>query len=358
MHALVIRSSAMGDVILTVPVLKMVLRENPDLRITMITNELFKPFFNGIERLSFVCPDFKDKHKGIRGLTKFVIQLNTNHNFDVIIDLHSVLRSVYMRFLYKLKGVPIFSINKGREEKKRLIMRRKFQRLKHVTDRYIDVFKSAGLKTTEVEEDYIVPTNGANEALDLFLNKSKIKKKTMWIGIAPFAKHETKIWPTNNFYKLMEIINDFHEVKFFMFGGGEKEHIIINSFTKNFPNVVNMVGRITLKQEIALIDRLDFMITMDSANMHLASLLGKKVISIWGATHPYFGFSPVNQRAEFSIQIPLPDLKCRPCSVYGNTKCKNKSKFKCLYDITPDHVYEKLVEYGLLENKQFNEELQ
>lgn len=357
MHALVIRNSAMGDVALTVPVIKMVLKENPDLKITMITNEVFKPFFNNIDRLSFVCPDFKLKHKGIRGLTKFVIELTLHHNFDVIIDLHSVLRSFYMRFLFRLKGVPVFRINKGRAEKSRLLKRVKFKKLAHSTDRYIDVFKAAGLKTNSIDGMYMEPTTGAIEALELFLSKANIKQDKTWIGIAPFAKHDTKIWPTNNFYKLIEIINDFHQVQFFMFGGGEKENIIVNSFTKNFNNVVNMVGRITLKQEIALMNKMDFMISMDSANMHIASLLNKKVLSIWGATHPYFGFAPLNQRAEFSIQIPLQDLKCRPCSVYGGESCKNSSKYKCMYDITPDHVYEKIVEYGLLENKQFDEKV-
>lgn len=357
MHILVIRASSMGDVVLTVPVLRMVLRENPTLHITLVTKSVFKPFFHGIERLELIVLDTKRRHKSIWGLSRLANQLSRHQDYSVVIDLHAVIRSFILSKLLNLKGIPVFRIRKGRAEKARLLKRIKFKRLKHTTERYMDVFRAAGLQVGSIQEEHIQVSEPAFQGLDDFLTKAKLAKNKTWIGIAPFAKHAAKMWPNNHLYKLIEIINDFHDVNFFMFGGGEKEHIIINSFTKTFDNVVNMVGMVSLPEEIALIKKLDFMISMDSANMHLASLLGTKVISIWGATHPYFGFSPVGQRSEFSIQIPLPDLKCRPCSVYGKAKCTNPSKYKCLYDISPDHVYTRLVEYGLLTNEHFNENL-
>lgn len=65
-------------------------------------------------------------------------------------------------------------------------------------------------------------------------------------------------------------------------------------------------------------DRLDVMIGMDSSNVHIAALLKKPVIGIYGTTHPVSGFGPFAQEDSGVLQVDLP---CRPCSIYGNTKC-------------------------------------
>jgi ADP-heptose:LPS heptosyltransferase len=83
---------------------------------------------------------------------------------------------------------------------------------------------------------------------------------------------------------------------------------------------------------------LDLMLSMDSANMHLASLTGVPVISIWGATHPYAGFMGYGQNPDNAIQTSLP---CRPCSIYGNKPCMSKD-YACLNDIRPETVLEKI----------------
>ena len=74
---------------------------------------------------------------------------------------------------------------------------------------------------------------------------------------------------------------------------------------------------------------LDVMLSMDSANMHLASLTGIPVVSVWGATHPMAGFLGYNQDPENVIQI---DLECRPCSIYGNKPCQ-RGDYACLQNI-------------------------
>ena len=80
------------------------------------------------------------------------------------------------------------------------------------------------------------------------------------------------------------------------------------------------------------------MITMDSSNMHLAALAGTKVVSVWGATHPFAGFMPYNQSKELVVQVSLP---CRPCSVYGNKPCYRKD-FACMNLISPEMITNKV----------------
>ena len=93
--------------------------------------------------------------------------------------------------------------------------------------------------------------------------------------------------------------------------------------------------------ELALMGQLDAMLSMDSANMHLASLVGTRVVSIWGGTHPYAGFLGWNQKESDCIQLDLP---CRPCSVYGNKRCL-RGDYMCMNGITPEYILQKISPY-------------
>jgi ADP-heptose:LPS heptosyltransferase len=100
-----------------------------------------------------------------------------------------------------------------------------------------------------------------------------------------------------------------------------------------------MAGKMSFKEELDVISGLDVMVSMDSANMHLASLYGVPVISIWGATHPFAGFYGWGQAIENAVQV---DLYCRPCSVFGN-KRGVRDDLACLYSISPVAVYNQVM---------------
>ena len=127
----------------------------------------------------------------------------------------------------------------------------------------------------------------------------------------------------------------------FLFGGGEEETRQIADLCAQYPNVQAAKSQHGLAGELALMGQLDVMLSMDSANMHLASLVGTPVVSIWGGTHPYAGFLGWNQKPDDCVQIDLP---CRPCSVYGNKPCL-RSDYACLNGITPEQIIAKLSPY-------------
>ena len=91
-------------------------------------------------------------------------------------------------------------------------------------------------------------------------------------------------------------------------------------------------------RSLVLMSHLDVMISMDSANMHFASLVNTPVVSIWGATHPYAGFMGWGQKPHNAVQI---DLACRPCSIFGNKPCL-RGDLACLRTISPEMVYERV----------------
>jgi len=148
--------------------------------------------------------------------------------------------------------------------------------------------------------------------LDKFISNSENKT----IGIAPFAAHKSKMYPLELMERVIsELSKDCNIV---LFGGGEKEVKILNQLESKFDNVFSVAGKLSLNQELNLIYNLDLMLAMDSGNAHIAAMLGKKVITIWGVTHPFAGFAPFNQPLDFALTSNRDEFPLIPTSVYGN----------------------------------------
>jgi ADP-heptose:LPS heptosyltransferase len=335
MQLLVIRTSAMGDVALTAPVLKEMRQHYPDIEIVLLTRPAFKPFFTLIDGLSFFFPDLKNTHKGIPGIFRLYRDINKQAKIDHVIDLHDVLRSKILRFIFRLSGTPVSVIDKGRGEKKSLIRGNNKIKLKHSVERYCDVFAKAGFPVILPKEAAIIPSRESLLKADLICNSEEIN-----IGVAPYAKHELKMWPEENMIKLLSLISANIKCRFWLFGGMEESERLA-SFQSRVPGSVNLAGKLSLEEELALMSRLSFMIAMDSSNMHMAALVGTKVISIWGGTDPLSGFGAWMQPHNYFMSIPVDELTCRPCTIFGKGTCR-RGDFACMNWLTPEIVYNKL----------------
>jgi ADP-heptose:LPS heptosyltransferase len=347
---LVFRLSAMGDVALTVPVIRNVIESNSDLHITLVTRPFFAPFFFGIPRLKLYFPDLDGKHKGPKGLFRLFLKLKKMGPYEEIIDLHSALRTKVVSFFFRVTGTPVFSISKGRAEKNRLIKTKKIKVLKHSIQRYADTFIKAGIDVKIGKAPYIDYSTEAFQSARSYLLGKIPEKGYLKIGLSPFANTEPKIWGLENFKELITLINQNHKAVFFLFGGGEKEIKLLKQLEQHVENIHLVAGKFTLSEEIAMIRMLDLMIAMDSSNMHLASLSGIRTISVWGGTHPAFGFSATGQPEEYHIQPPEGILTCRPCSVFGGKKCIYPT-VRCMELIKASDLYDRLVKLDVLTPK-------
>jgi ADP-heptose:LPS heptosyltransferase len=336
MRLLIIRTSAMGDVALTTPVLRALREQYPELETVLLTRPSFKPFFFSFEDLTLFFPDLKKRHKGFPGLIRLFRDISDTGKFDLIVDLHDVLRSQILRFLFRLKGVPSYVIDKGRGEKRSVITGKRRTKLKHSVERYCDTFARAGFPLTLTKGPWIIPSP---EAL---LKVASITGPggELRIGVAPYAKHDLKKWPEDYMLHLLGMISEKHKANFYLFGG-EDETEKLSAFQKKIAGSYNTAGMLTLGTELALMSRLDFMIAMDSSNMHMAALAGTKVISIWGGTDPMTGFGAWMQPEEYFVSIPVDDLKCRPCTIYGKGECK-RGDLACMNWLTPEIVFRKI----------------
>ncbi len=342
---LVIRLSAMGDVALSLPVIIEAAKER---RIAIVTRPAFVPFFDNIPGLEIIRVETGGRHKGICGMIKLFREINIAYNVSGVVDLHDVIRSRLLSFLFRLSGVKISRIKKGRAVKRKFVRRKTIGNLPHTTERYKKAFERAGVKTGDISIPAFILTGKENRDAGQFLAGITGNSGELKIAIAPFTKHRTKSWPVEYISELIRLFNRDFSVRFFLFGGGDELSRLEKIATMS-DNITILAGGFDLRQELAILSLMDVMISMDSSNMHLAALAGIKTVSIWGGTHPAIGFTPVGSQKHLIIGIPFEELKCRPCTVYGKGKCKRKDmQYKCLKDLSPALVYSRIEETGLL----------
>ncbi len=330
---LVIRFSALGDIAMTVPVVHDLAILYPELEITVLSREMARPLFEIMPKnVHFFGADLKGQHKGLLGLCRLWRDAHLN-NFDYIADFHDVLRTWWLRTEGCLRRKKVAKIDKGRKGKKALTRQKNKVFVQQATsfERYAKVLEQLGfpIKPQFTKLDY-----------SAFCKTQKADNET-WIGIAPFAKHPAKVYPLKKMELVIKTLSERENTTVFLFGGGEVEKQQIAELCAKYPYVKVVQSQHGLASELGLMDQLDVMLSMDSANMHLASLVGTSVVSIWGGTHPYAGFLGWNQKEENCIQLNIP---CRPCSVYGNKPCF-RGDYACLSGITPEQVINKLSPY-------------
>ncbi len=345
-HLLVLRFSAMGDVALLAPVVKAVTDRYPDVRITVVTRPKFAVFFGQFARVRVVEADVSGRHKGLAGLFRLFQELRKMDPVDLVVDANENLRSAVLKRLFRMAGVTSVTIDKGRTEKKTLTRKDdKIRRpLPHSIDRYAKLFETAGFAVQPPSSFSFAPRPAAETELVAFLDRHKLTSAAHdepWLGIAPFAQHRQKMWPFDRFEPLLEQLYASQPVQVFLFGGGPQEIAQLETLSQRFPQTIIVAGQLSLAAELALMHRLDGMLCMDSGNMHLASLSGVPVLSIWGATHPDAGFRPWGQGNDAIIQVPTDVLTCRPCSVFGNLPCW-RGDLACLNDISVATVTERV----------------
>ena len=335
-HILVIRLSAMGDVAMTIPVLQQLLQQNPDIQLTVLTQKFLSPLFEPLERTNVFPVETKGKHKGLKGLMALFRQLKKQSRFDAVADLHNVLRSKILSFLFQTTGVKTATIDKGRKEKKQLTRKKnkRLVQLKTSFRRYADVFNELGIALSLNTSQPVFPKQSLPAtAIHLF----SISKKN--ICIAPFAKHREKMYPLEKMKSVIKQLSGRDDLQLFLLGGGAAETNTLREWEKEFPGIINLGAKFSFKEELAIISHMDQVISMDSANMHLASLFGIPVVSVWGATHPFAGFYGWGQSSGNAVQI---ELYCRPCSVFGNKPCY-RGDHACMEQLPEEIILKKII---------------
>lgn len=299
------------------PVIEAAAEQHPDIEFHILSRQSAAPLWAGLPaNVIFHGADLRGEHRGIPGLRRLLRRLDYR-SFDAVADMHSVLRSRYITLRCRLAGLRTATIDKGRAEKRRLVRRgyNHYHVLRPTVERYRDVLLRLGI--------------------DVALHPATVSRTGHGIGIAPFAAHQGKIYPLDRMEQLVARLSASGGETVYLFGGGAEETAVLRLWADRYKGVVCVAGRHTMAEELELIRRLRVMVTMDSANMHLASMVGTRVVSLWGATHPAAGFLGFGQSTDDCLGLPL---DCRPCSIYGNRPCRY-GDYRCFnYDVPTDKL--------------------
>ncbi|MDO4496238.1 MAG: glycosyltransferase family 9 protein [Bacteroidales bacterium] len=329
---LVIRFSALGDIAMTVPSVVSVCINHPEIEVTMLTSKMgekiYRAVTSNVPNLHVRGINPHNDYPGIVGLNRLYKELQ-NENFDAVADLHDVLRTQWLRFRFGISGKMRKHINKGRKEKKALVAHKSNVQLKSGVVRYQEVFEKLGLNA---QLSYDVAEVRKNMFYDV--------KGSHSVAIAPFAQHKGKIYPKEKMLEVIDLLLKENADRHIYLLGGPNEQAELDIWAERCPERIhNTAGRQFFAEDMALMAHLDCVVSMDSANMHLASLVGTRVVSVWGATHIFAGFLGFGQKEEDVVQLSLP---CRPCSVYGNKPCKF-GDYRCLSGIEPQQIVNRII---------------
>lgn len=317
----------MGDVAMLPHALRALRDAYPDLKITVATQPMFRPFFRGLV-VDFLEVKTKAEHHSVWGMWRLAREAR-RLGVDAVADVHNVLRSKAFRYAMRLHGIRTARIRKGRAEKHRaLATGGAFSPLKHSVVRYCDVFRRLGFVLAD-------PT----PAEKLHVENPMGEKRGVWVGFAPFSAHAGKTYPEPLRRALVGLLSARFD-RVFIHGGGGAEAEFAEEMAATYPNVTALFGKVRFAGEMELMAHEDCLVSMDSMAMHMASLVATPVVSVWGATHPNLGFLGWGSPMSHALQADLP---CRPCSVFGAKPCKY-GDYRCLHAITPEQIVQKIEE--------------
>ena len=343
-HLLVMRTSAMGDVAMLPHALRALTAAYPDLRVTVATQAMFRPFFAGLD-VGFLDVDVKGAHHSLAGMWRLAAQAR-RLGVDAVADVHDVLRSKAFRLAMRLHGVPAAHIDKGRAGKRAFIrcggrgMEGVEPFLKECRSREKSLFllvKTSNPSSGELQ-------NRDMEGKPLYARMAEMVAK--WgegldtpCGYNQIGAVVGATYPEEQSRELVRMLSERYG-RVFIHGGGGAEQAFAEEMERTYPNVTALYGKVRFAGEMDLIANLDCVVTMDSLVMHLASLVATPVVSVWGATHPGLGFLGYGVSPGNVLQA---DMACRPCSVFGNKPCRY-GDYRCLKAVTPEMAARRVAE--------------
>lgn len=327
-NILVIRLSAIGDVLLTTPVVARLRKNYPEARIHFLVKEQYADFISA-------CPEVDElilwkKGDGIFDAKKSIGALGVR--FDLLVDLQSNLKT------------RILSLLVGAEDKRRYrkpylnrlllvyLKKNRYTEKKKISERYAETL--AGLDDTPLSEKVSLKREKLSRPLSRFAESGSIL-------IAPGARWETKKWPAEYFVSLASKILEKHPQQKILWLGGPGEVELFDFLVKHpylgrhKKRMLFLAGELSVAQMASLADLAQVVVCNDSGLMHLLSAAKTPLVALFLSTVEEFGFYPLSDTAEVLTAANVP---CRPCNHKGLPACPKKH-FRCGRSLTADEVY-------------------
>ena len=324
---LVLRFSSIGDIVQLTSPLKSLRDRFPETRIDVITLDDYAELLldhPDINRIIHIPREMK--YQELKEIGKMLAA----KGYDLIIDLHNVIRSQIIRRQFKTAKKVIYK--KPRWKRFKLIELKK--------NNFPDEFSQRWLYHQCLEElldnDYLVPKTklviqkNEQSEIKLFLEKEGLTGS--YITLVPGANWPEKTWLVDRYNELVNLIVNKLGLSIVMIGGMNDGicSAIANDKSKQ---VLDLHGKLDLRKSLAIISLGEMTIGGDTGMVHASEALGVPVTMIMGPTNLQMGGGIM---LETSVAIEK-DLWCRPCSQNGKRPCYRSQQY-CMTEISTSDV--------------------
>ena len=354
MRFLVLCFSKETKALLLAPVLQNLVRQYSKISLTLVCLPHCQIFFHDIPGVHTVGVDFKKKYRGPWGLYRLCRELNKLGPYVRGLDLNEELNNYLLRLFFFFHNLYFTKLAPINRQLHRLTRRRRKgrQNLPHLVERYTDSFRQAGLELNKKVKISFPALNLSTQTRAFvhdFLEKRGLTKESpqktieAWIAFVPFADYRLKDYSFEKASELIDTLQKELKILIFLFGAQRESLDKLQDLHKKHPQTILVTENLQrLELEMGVLSQMDLFLGVDSLYMHLASLLGISLFSIWGPTHPYGGYGPYGKKNKHqAIQIPHEALSCRPCSVQGNKSCFRRD-LACMQWISTSEIFEKV----------------
>ncbi|MEF9933547.1 MAG: glycosyltransferase family 9 protein [Cetobacterium sp.] len=329
MRILIIHTAFIGDIVLSTPLIRKIKDIYPESKITYVTTPVGAQILRNNPDISEIIEyDKRKAHSGINGIFQLGKRLRYE-NFNMVISLHRYLRSSVLSWLTRAPIRLGYDVASGSFLFTKKI---KYDKKLHEVEKILSFIE--GGKPAKDYKIELYPGDEDIKKVDKFWEEKNLSNKKV-IVIAPGSRWFTKKWPLDYFNQVIKELEKKENIAVIIVGGADEKglNIVYSDST------IDLRGCTTLLGLAEVLKRADIVLTNDSSPIHIASAWEKPhILAIFGPTIKEFGFTPWSTNSEV---LQIENLDCRPCSIHGGDKCP-KGHFKCMMDITPEKVLDKL----------------
>ena len=347
-NILIVKLSAIGDVIHTLPVLNAVRRHYPRARITWLVEEAAAGLLEGHRSLDRVLVSKRKRWlKGLAGPTRgryirealIFIKALRDTRYDMILDLQASLKGGILVGLARGRRKIGFGKGLEHQEYSYLFLNEKIPAVDmevHALTRGLMLLEHVGIAADKV--DYHLPVSGRDrEDIARMLKTAGLSGSAKLVAINPVAQWDTKLWESRKFANLADLLIERYGVAV-VFSGGPDDRPVIGEIESRMKfSALNLAGRTTLKGLAALYEKALFLVSTDTGPMHLGAAVGIPVVALFGATAPW-RTGPFGREH----RVVRADCSCSPCF---KRRCETTH---CMTGITVEMVITEIEKLRLL----------
>jgi heptosyltransferase II len=338
----IVQTAFLGDVVLTLPLVHQIKQQNLSAKIIFVTLPAAATLTECINDIDeSIIYDKHGRDKGISGLLNLA-KLLKSKKVDCILAPHRSMRTALLTmFTHPLYSVGFNTSSLSIAYK----FRSRYYFGMHESRRNLNLltaFYDANYFPKQVSGNIQIPHQSTQKVKEI-LKRTNINDKDKIIAIAPGAAWTTKRWLPEYFSELSnKFINSGYKIVLI---GAESDKAVCNDVEKN-SNVLNLSGKTTIPELLALLSLTKLLISNDSAPVHLAGLVKCPVACIFGPTSQSFGFAPIGEK---DLIFEKTDLQCHPCRIHGGDRCPTGT-FDCMRNITHSDVFSTITNHLLKHN--------